>query len=138
VKHDWLLGRRELWPKEQVRDLIKEAKEFQASLEDPAQATALCIFETGSQRTWLVATASRVYCILDDARKPKPEVRWSAAKKDMGGRDVKVETESDKKLPDRFGRVHIAGHKDWMYSKDLFRKTDVAEEIRTLFREPGA
>ena len=111
-----------------IKSTIKKSKNYNG--EDPASAEVLKFFSTTKQRTYLVATAHRVYCILDDIRKPSPHVNWSMHKseiKDDNGVKLPI-TSRDK--TDRIGLVDIGEeHKRWLYTKRLFSSKDIETSI---------
>jgi hypothetical protein len=72
-----LLGQLDFSLSQEIAQYIVNSKHFNATKEKPEQAKTLLFFDTQRQRTWLVATPFRLYCILDDVRKPEPHINWS-------------------------------------------------------------
>ena len=121
-----LLGYREFWEPDAIRQIIENAPEFNPSSESVDEARTLLIFETSKQRTWLVATAIRLYCVLDDVRKDKPRLQWSVLK----GEAAHIETRSK---TDQTGLVDIGTrHRWWLYSKRLFDRKSIEQQISEL------
>lgn len=99
------------------------------------EAEALKIFQTSKQRTWLVSTNRGLYCILDDNRKDKPRVRWSYPKSSIL-RDDKIYIEiNEKNNSEKSGFLSIGKRKNWLYSKKLFKGSDIKKEIEDLIKK---
>ena len=58
---------------------IENSKNYEG--EDTNSANLLLFFTTSKQKTYLVATEKRLYCILDDIRKKTPHVKLVNKKK---------------------------------------------------------
>ena len=116
-----------------IRELIRESKNHKEAEEPPDRCGLLMIFETSKQRTWLVASSRRLYCVLDDFRRPEPRYRWSMKTKKLISQEYKVTTRNN---TDRTGLVDIGPrHRDWLYSKQLFGRKGIEELILELVNE---
>ena len=117
-------------PEQEVKQFIVNSKEYEEDKESPLDSEALVIFETSKQKTWLVITKERLYCILDDVRKQKLNISWSIRKNiviEDNTVNLKIKTKDNTA---RTGFVDIGDqHKDWLYSKSLFKKQDISSEI---------
>lgn len=130
---DFLLGSRSLLDEADIVETIKDSKNYRRELDEGDNPVVLPIFKTSKQRTWLVATNRRLYCILDDNRKEKPRINWSMSKKNIAeDGDIVLEIQSRDKT-EKTGLVDIGpGHKNWLYSKNLFADRDIADKIRDI------
>lgn len=120
----------------EIKDQIRLSKNYNRDSSDPSRAGALLIFSTSNQQTWLVATANRLYCILDDVRKPEPHINWSMGKGRLvgDGGELLIEPRS-RDHTDRTGYVDIGdNHKDWLFSRSLFSDEKVEDRITGLIR----
>ncbi len=63
-----------------IAGYVVHSKNFRSGEEQLEGAATLLFFQTRKQRTWLVATDQRVYCVLDDRRKPKPHINWAISR----------------------------------------------------------
>lgn len=128
-----LLNPDRFWDEEAIKQFITHSKNFDASKEVPADADALLMFETSKQKTWLVSTHERMYCILDDTRKDKPHINWSMARNRLvDGNNVTINVNAREKSK-KTGLVDISDqHKDWLYTKQLFSDESVVDAITGL------
>lgn len=119
-----------------IRNYLKTSKNFEADLESPDNSETLLIFQTSKQQTWLVATARRLYCILDDIREKKPHINWSIQKTELvDGTNVilDINTHETRKKHKTIGCVDVGpNHKNWLYTKLLFEKQDITSSIKAL------
>ena len=129
----YLIGERTLLGPSQIDDAIRNSTKYQGELEDGDAPKSLLIFETSKQRTWIIATRHRLYCVLDDVRKERPTVRWSMAKDELleGGKfslalNVRPKTENTGMID--FG----PNHKDWLFSYKLFSNFSIEESVERL------
>lgn len=128
-----ILGYRKFWGEPDICALIKRSKNFDSSSESPDQSKSLLIFQTSKQQTWLVSTTKRLYCILDDVRKPKPKVQWAILKENLGSKDNYANAISFRSKTERTGRVDIGvQHKNWLYTKQFFSETSIDIQINNL------
>ncbi len=118
---------------EAIKHFITRSKNFDKNKEVPEEASALLMFETSKQKTWLVSTHERMYCILDDTRKDEPHINWSMARnKLVVDNNVAIDV-SERAKSDKTGLVDISDqHKDWLYSKQLFSDESVVDAINGL------
>ena len=120
-------------PEEEIKSWIKSSKNYQG--EDPLGAETLLIFSTSKQRTWLVATLEMLYCILDDARKENPHINWSMGKNALIHNGNVTLNVSSRDKTDRTGLVDIGPtHKNWLFTKQLFKGKDIESSIKDLLR----
>ena len=129
-----LLGYRRFSSELEIRESIKKSKSHDSSSESLDDAGSLLIFETSRQHTWLVATRARLYFILDDARKPAPEVKRAVRRSDLKTRPdgrIAVDTRSKSTTT---GLVDVGlRRRGWLYSKDLFaRQRPIEDAIHEL------
>jgi len=106
-------------PEIYIKEYIKNSKNYEG--ESTSNANVLKFFSTSKQRTYLVFTDKKVYCILDDNRKSKPNINWSEKLTEYFKRDNidKVITTKDK--TDNTGLVDFGQkHKNWLFTKSLF------------------
>ena len=111
-----------------IRGYIKNSKNYED--EDTASSQVLLFFKTSKQRTYLVATNKRLYCILDDARKDNPHINWSMGKKYLvqNGKLLISIKAHDKTR--NTGLVDVGvNHKNWLYTKELFKETSIENSI---------
>lgn len=110
----------------EIAQSITMSKNFSLDGTDPNEAFALLFFQTRKQQTWLVRTGKRLYCILDDIRKPAPHINWSMAMDDVvntADNTLKVEigVRERSNVSRSSGLLDIgSSHRDWLYSKKLF------------------
>lgn len=122
---------------DEIKRAITSSKNFGLDGSDPSTATLLLFFDTRIQRTWLAKTARRLYCILDDVRKPAPHVNWSMAVGEIirDGELVLDISAHDLSATGESGRVDFGPrHKDWLYSTKLFTARPVEDEVRAFLR----
>lgn len=120
-----LLGFRDFSKLEEIKDYISANFSIEQD-ENIAKAQELIIFETSRQKTWLLVTENKIFCILDDIDKDSFDVRWHLTK-DKLVEDNKVildiRINSDYKA--NTGLVDFGqNHKNWLYSKKLFPTSD--------------
>ncbi len=128
-----MLGYRKFWSEEKIRDLITKSKNFNSEYESIEKSDSLLLFETSKQRTWLVSTSDRLYCILDDARNERPKLQWSIMKSDLlQGSDcessIKTKTKTEKTGLVDFGTKH----RNWLYSTRLFTSSSLERQLSDL------
>ena len=131
-----LLGFRKFWNEHQIRGLITKSKNFDSQQESPDVSNCLLLFETSKQRTWIVSTSIRLYCVLDDIRKDRPRLQWSVAKSELADGTDYLQSINVKPKSDRTGLVDIGTkHKNWLYSKKLFTSSEVDSQISNLLSD---
>lgn len=128
---DFFMSKKGFLSKEKIQEYISNSANFDARIEDSSTAEAILLFSTSKQKTWLIITNRRMYCILDDIRKNKPLIAWSKPKSDLT-KDNKVHLDviaQDK--TDDIGIVNIGPKKkNWYYTKSLFNKTSLSTSIK--------
>lgn len=128
-----LLGRRDFYSMQYIINFIIHSKNY-SNDDDLKKAKVLKIFQTTKQNTWLVSTNIRMYCILDDNRKDEPIVRWSYPKSSIL-RDNNIYIEINyQDYSEKSGLLSIGRKKDWLYSKKLFKGSDIKKEIENLIK----
>ena len=116
-----LLGYRRFSSEPEIRESMAKSQYYDSSKESPDNAGSLLIFETARQHTWLVATAERLYFILDDVRKPGSRIGRSIRRNELKLRpDGKVVVNTRPKSVNA-GLVDVGlRRRGWLYSKKLF------------------
>ena len=119
------LGERDFFSKEEIEGFINKSKNF-SLIENDSNRNALLIFDTSKQRTWLVASQARLYCILDDIRKEKPTITWSMSKEEVVDKGNLILNLEAKKKPNKnyTGLLDFGPkHKNWLFSTKLFENS---------------
>ena len=131
-----MLGWREFKSREEIAEYIVHSVNFDPQREDPRTAKTLPLFQTSRQRTWLVATSERLYCILDDVRKPEPHINWSLPKsKVVANGDVVLEIRPHDRTA-KTGLVDFGNeHRRWLYTRDLFDRGDVVSGVQQFLKQ---
>lgn len=130
----FFLGRGEFKSPTQIIQAVSESPDFDTRSESIDNAEPVLIFQTSRQQTWIVATAARLYCVLDDLRRSISPVRWSISKGNLvADRKVTVKI-SARDSNDRVGLLDIGGRRNWLYSKKLFTSKSIEEEVQDLIR----
>lgn len=124
---------------EEIKTAITRSKNYRLDLSDPAQAVLLLLYQTHLQQTWLAKTLNRLYCLLDDIRKPGCNVNWSMPMAEVLNADgtLKLEIVAQPLPDDRqtVGKVDLGTqYRNLLYSRQLFTVRPVVEELR-LFLE---
>ncbi len=128
-----LLGRRDFYSEDEIIKFVKNSKKYNPDIERLDQALALRIFHTSKQQTWVVSTNERLYNILDDNREDKPNINWSIPKRELVTNDKVSIDISTRSSTENTGLVNFGSrHKNWYYSKELFKDTDIEKEIKQL------
>lgn len=127
-----LLGRRDFYAQNDIINYVRKSKNYNSSKENLYQAKALKIFHTSKQKTWLILTNERMYCILDDNREEMPHVRWSIPKSDIiDGNKISIEIKI-RDYSEKSGLVDIGPKVGWIFSKKLFTKIGIKKSIEKL------
>jgi hypothetical protein len=112
----------------EIRKCIEHSKNYEG--ENPADSKTLLFFKTSKQRTYLVATDSRLYCILDDARKESPHINWSMPKNSLIENGKLIIAIQTRNKTQNTGLVDISNsHKNWLFTKELFSSVGIEERI---------
>jgi hypothetical protein len=127
-----LLGRRDFCAQKDIISYVTKSKNYNSSKENLDQAKALNFFHTSKQKTWLILTKERMYCVLDDNRKEIPVVRRSIPKSklidgDKISIDIKIRDYSEKSYI-----VDVGSITGWLFSKKLFAEVDIKRSIENL------
>ena len=122
------LGLREFYSEDEIIKFVETSKNYNSAKEKLDQARALKIFQTSKQQTWLISTKERLYNILDDIEYSVPHISWSIPRTKIES-GIAITTRSYK---EKFGLVTIASHKNWIYSYELFKDSDIKKEIIDL------
>ncbi len=118
---------------QEIQSWIKSSKNYKG--ENPEHTQLLIFFSTSKQRTYLVASQERLYCILDDARKDNPHVNWSMNKEEVMGDDQITLEISTRDKTEKTGLVNFGPkHKNWLYTKSLFVNQDLKASIEHLIK----
>ncbi|MCH8342956.1 MAG: hypothetical protein IH983_03110 [Planctomycetes bacterium] len=118
-------------PEKEIKDWIKHSKNYQG--ENPNSVHLLKFFSTSKQRTYLVATPARMYCILDDSRKDNPHINWSIARNELEKDEKVIMTISTSDKTENTGLVDIGPkHKNWLFTRSLFLQASIANSIQRL------
>jgi hypothetical protein len=118
---------------EKIIESIRRSKNFDPATEDSRRADALLIFSTSKQHTWLVATTERLYCIRDDLRQTQPRVNWSMQRRQLVSNGRIIATIRSRPRSEESGLLDISErHRDWLYTKRLFRDSSIEENVRAL------
>lgn len=129
-------GHREFWSEEEIAGHIVHSKNFRPEEEDPANAETLLFFETSTQHTWLVATAHRVYCILDDIRKPAPHINWAMSRSRIFEGSEMTLPITARDTSSRTGVLNFGPkHQRWLYSKHLFKGEDPVSRVNVFLKD---
>ena len=115
----------------EIKQWIKNSRNYEG--EDLELTDLFMFFSTSKQRTYLVVTNKRIYCILDDSRKDAPHINWSMSKNDVvdsNGLLFSIKTRDKSKST---GLVDISNkHKNWLFSKDLFLSTSIEVSMKAF------
>ncbi|MCK4507269.1 MAG: hypothetical protein KAU27_01930 [Desulfuromonadales bacterium] len=129
-------GKRPFVDAEAVVGTVKKSKKYDPKCENIDKARKVQLFETGNQKTYLVATEKNIYKVLDDRRTVAPKVSWSRSieKLAANGR-IEFEVQPYK---ERVGRLVLKGvpEKRNLVSKKLFENIDVVTAIDGLVKNP--
>ncbi|MBL4762056.1 MAG: hypothetical protein JKY93_05075 [Gammaproteobacteria bacterium] len=115
----------------EIKQWIRQSKNYN---NENLQSTDLLIFfSTSKQRTYLVATKKRLYCILDDSRKDSPHLNWSMSINNVVDSDGLLFSITAKDKSKATGLVDISNkHKNWLFSKDLFVSKNIEESMKAF------
>ncbi len=132
---DFFEGRSEFEDDETIMGFVSNSKNFDLAKEASGNPETLLLFNTSKQKTWLIATTERLYCILDDIRKNRPHINWSISRAGLISENRVIAEITVEYYKRRTGIVHIAGTRgDWLYSKRLFKRIPVDTAIGRLIK----
>ncbi len=125
-----LLGFRDFLKQEQIKEFIS-SKFFLYQDESIINAEVLLFFETTRQKTWLIATDRRLFCVLDDIDKESCEVRWFLTKDQLIYENkVNLDIKINPNYKESIGLVDFGkNHAGWLYSKKIFPSKDRLNKI---------
>lgn len=127
-----LLGYRQFATKDEIAEVVAAYPGFDKLREGLETAQFLLVFATAKQRTWLVATKERLYCILDDIRKDNPKRQWKIKKENIvAGKDIQLVLKTHDRSQ-RTGLLDIGEKQSWLFSKDLFIDEPIENKIREI------
>lgn len=71
-----------------------------------------------------------MYCILDDSRKAEPHINWSVGKNDLiENGELLIPISVHKKI-ENTGLLDISvKHKNWLYTKELFKSNSIENSL---------
>ena len=124
-----LLGFRDFSKLEEIKKTISSKFNFDKD-ENIDKAKELIIFETSRQKTWIIATEKKLFCVLDNVENDTFEIRWHMAADEII-KDNKIDL--DIKVVDSYkkntGLVDFGkNHREWLYSKKYFSSPDKLRE----------
>jgi len=132
-----ILGHRDFIKKEKIKEGITNSISYSSS-ENIQDAKTLLLLETSKQKTWLVSTNKRLYCILDDTRKDKLNINWSMDKSKIisNGGQIILNLKIDENYSNEYGNVWFNdSKKGWFYSKKFFSsKLFLKDEVMNLLK----
>lgn len=123
-------GGRAFASESEIRNRIHADRRF--SDDNLRNARSLKIFDTSRQRTWLVASSKRLYCVLDDVRKDNPRIQWAIPKAELRDENGNVRVSTSPSKYKNSGLLHIAYCRNWLFSKRLFSPADLESAVSKL------
>lgn len=116
--------------KEHILKTITLSEYYDSNLENFISADALLLFSTSRQKTWLVSTKYRLYCILDDIRRPEPVLAWVKDREQLfENKNFKPKLQP-KDQSNSVGTINIGPkEQEWYFSKPLFSNNDVVATL---------
>ena len=125
-----LFGDRDFYTSKDIEKFIVNSKNY-SGIDEIDNTDSLLIFETSKQRTWLVVSPKRLYCILDDIRKNESNINWSMKKDKLIQNNTVFLEIITKDKSDKSGLIDFGPtHKNWLYSKKLFPKTGIVQTVK--------
>ncbi len=137
-----IIGYRDFASEQEIKAHIKKSPSYSLE-EENDEKNLMLLFHTTKQKTWIVASKMRLYCILDDVRKERPKITWSIPKVDIiEEEDLKIEIKARNRIQKkRTGSIDFGeDHQRWLYSRDLLgnsesAKMKVQEFLKTNFAQ---
>jgi len=130
----FFLGTDEFKSPEEIVELIRTSAECDSQQEDIASAEALLIFQTSKQQTWLVATRSRLYCVIDDLNKSFTRVQWAISADTLVAGDTLAVEITTRSRSGRTGLLNIGPRRNWLFSKKLFPLEGPETKVKELIQ----
>jgi hypothetical protein len=124
------LGKGEFKTPQEIVRLVRTSRDYDHAERESEEP--LLIFQTSKQQTWLVATAEKLYCVLDDVNRGFTRVQWWVPRSNLvsdGKLIARIETGNK---TDRTGLLDIGKHRGWLYSKKLFTTEPVEVQVHRL------
>lgn len=117
-----ILGYRDFSKLEDIKNYINSAYSLDSE-ENINNAEGLILFQTSRQKTWLIASEKKLFCVLDDIENDSFEVRWQMDKFDLiKEQGLSLEINTNPNYSPSTGSVDLGNnHKEWLYSKKLYR-----------------
>jgi hypothetical protein len=131
---EFLLGTGQFKTTNEVIKLISTSPKYGSAQQGFSDANALLIFQASKQQTWLVATRSRLYCVLDDVERNFTRIQWRISKEQLIADKTFTLSIITHDNTERIGTVDIGERKGWLYSKKLFASEPITESIKRLIR----
>lgn len=117
--------------REGVKCLVQSASQIHPG---EVATDALLLFRTRVQRTWIVATNKRLFCVLDDSetRASSRLIQWSLPLDKAGS--IRVRSHKP-----RTGLLDIGPRTHWLYSRSLHPDGDqLIETIRAMIKRKSS
>ncbi len=131
-----LIGTRDFKQSSDIIGIAAQSEAFNSGVESVDKAGTLLIFENSNQHTWLVCTSERLYCLLDDVRKPDVKVNWFMNKADIVQNAEVSLSITARPHSDRAGLVNFGkNHQNWYYSYRLFADQSVEQRLKAFIGE---
>ena len=129
-------GARRFRTVDEIKESITQSKNYRLDMTSPSSALPLLIYQTRLQQTWLIKTLKRLYCLLDDLRKPDAHVNWSLDMSEVveaGEVKLEIKVRLPEKPTETAGQIDFGPkHKGWLFSTKLFTVRSVEEELRAF------
>ncbi len=132
---NFILGQRNFWSKDEILTVVKNSESFDPQQEDLDNAESLLIFTSSKQQTWLITTAARLYCVLDDIRKTRPELQWILTQGELISEGEITATVRTKDKSERTGLLDVGPRRNWLFSKTLFVDEPLEKRLITTLRD---
>ncbi len=129
------LGYRELATTQEIIDYVAGTELFDGESEDKESTATMLIFDTSKQRTWLLATSARMYCVLDDIRKTAPRLQWTMDRDELVKDGEVIASIGSREKSARTGKLDIGSHRGWLYTKCMFATAGIVDQVRNLIRQ---
>lgn len=105
-------------------EIIEKIKSSELGNSDSLQnVNYLIIFETTSQKTWLICSKQNLFCVLDEIDSDTLIVRWKMTKHELldNSNNLKIKLNIDFDYKEKVGKVDFgSNHKSWKITKKFF------------------